>query len=105
MAILTLNDDNFEKTLSENPVTVVKYYADWCGSCRLIAPKYKRMSEETSGATFAEVNAEHCPTARKAGGVDNLPFFAVFKDGRRVSGVATSNIEAVKQMLESALAS
>lgn len=106
MPIISMNDENFAQTLTDNPVTVVKYYADWCGSCRLIAPKFKRWAESSpQGVAFAETNAESNPEARKAAGVDNLPFFAVFKDGKLVSGAATSKIEAVQEMLNAVVGS
>ncbi len=106
MSVIAINDENFEQTLAQNPVTVVKYYADWCGSCRLIAPKFKRWAESgPEGVAFAEINAENNPVARKTAGVDNLPFFAVFKNGELVSGAATAKIEAVQQMLNAAVGS
>jgi thioredoxin-like negative regulator of GroEL len=45
------------------------------------------------------VNAEDNPVARRLGGVDNLPFFAVFKNGKLVEGVATSKEDKLVEML------
>jgi hypothetical protein len=50
---------------------------------------------------FLDVNAEDNPVARKLGGVDNLPFFAVFKNGELVEGVATSKEDKLVEMLNS----
>ncbi|MCS7085024.1 MAG: thioredoxin family protein [Bacteroidia bacterium] len=104
MSVIQIDDENFEKTLSEHPVTVVKYYADWCGTCRLIAPKYSRWAQEGEpGVAFAESNAEKNPGARRAAGVDNLPFFAIFKDGKQIWGAATSKLETVREALKTAV--
>jgi thioredoxin-like negative regulator of GroEL len=102
MAVFNVNDTNFNQELANNNKVVVKYYADWCGSCKLFAPKYKRLSgdERFTGIHFLEVNAEESPEARKIAGVDNLPFFAIFKDGQLVEGSATSKEEVVVAMLE-----
>lgn len=53
---------------------------------------------------FLEVNAETDPEARKAAGVDNLPFFAVFKHGQLLDGGATAKEERVVEMLEKVVA-
>jgi hypothetical protein len=47
-----------------------------------------------------EVNAEENETARKAAGVDNLPFFATFKNGQLLTGSATSKEDKMLQLLE-----
>ena len=72
-------DSNFQEEISGSNKAIVKYYADWCGSCRLFNPKYKRLAndERFDGVTFLNVNAEENEQARKAAGVTNLPFFAI----------------------------
>ena len=81
---------------------MVKFYADWCGSCKLFTPKFRRMSEEETNASiaFVDVNAEENPAARSLASIDNLPFFAVFKDGQLVAGLATSKEEVVRELLD-----
>ena len=102
MAVQVLTDQEFQPALSENDKVIVKYFADWCGSCKLFAPKYRRLSEDErfSGVAFLDVNAELNPEARKLANVDNLPFFAVFKNGELVEGMATAKEENVVNMLE-----
>lgn len=101
MAIQTANDATFSEVLKSNENVIVKYYADWCGSCKLFAPKYRRLSdnEAYSQVVFLDVNAEDCPEARKLAGVDNLPFFAVFKNGELLKGSSTSKEENVVELL------
>jgi len=104
MAVTIATDKDFDTLINNTPIVVVKYYADWCGSCKLFAPKYNRISNEEGYAdiTFLDVNAEENAHARKAGGVDNLPFMAVFKDGKLVEGSATSKEEYLRKMIEKA---
>ncbi|MFD2514059.1 thioredoxin family protein [Pontibacter locisalis] len=101
MAVIKATDSDFNEVLNSNQKVVVKYYADWCGSCRLFAPKFKRMSDDESFANiaFVDVNAETSPEARKLAEVTNLPFFAVFKDGKLVDSVAASKEEAVLSLI------
>ena len=101
MAIIQASDSDFNNFLTQNEKVVVKYYADWCGNCRLFSPKFKRLSEneQFKDIAFLDVNAEVSPEARKAAGVTNLPFFAVFKNGTLVDTVAASKEEAVVNLL------
>ncbi len=102
-----VDDKGFEEALSKGGVVAVKYYADWCGSCKLFSPKYRRVSEEEEmqNITFLDVNAEQNEAARKKAGVDNLPFLAVFKDGELIEGSATSKEDYFRSMLDKAMQS
>ena len=101
MAVVKVTDAEFKDQLASNNKVVVKYYADWCGSCRLFAPKYKRVSneDEMNDVVFLEVDAENSPEARKAAGVDNLPFLAAFKGGELVEGSAGSKEEYLRSLI------
>tara|TARA_B100001059_G_scaffold60159_1_gene55844 strand:- start:14018 stop:14335 length:318 start_codon:yes stop_codon:yes gene_type:complete len=103
MSVKECVDKDFSDSLSTNDKVVVKYFANWCGSCKLFSSKYKRLSNDDrfSDVAFLDVNAEDNPLARKLGGVDNLPFFAVFKNGELVEGVATSKEDKLVEMLNS----
>lgn len=103
MSVIESLDKDFSEVITKNESVVVKYYANWCGTCKLFSPKYKRLSNDDrfSSIAFLDVNAEENPIARRMGGVDNLPFFAVFKDGKLVEGVATNKEEKLVKMLQS----
>lgn len=100
--VIKSTDDDFNNVLAEHPKVIVKFYADWCGQCRLFSPKFTRLSDDEhyKDVAFVDVNAEKSPAARKAAGVDNLPFFAIFKNGQLVEGTATSREEKVIEMLQ-----
>lgn len=102
MAVEVLDDSTFKESLKSGGKTVVKYYAGWCGSCRLFAPKFKRLSNEErfGGIQFVDIDAEKNPEARKLAGVTNLPFFATFEGDELQEAVATSKEDKVVEMIE-----
>jgi len=101
MGIIEVTDENFVAELEQNEKVIVKYYADWCGSCKLFHPKFKRLSndERFENVHFLNVNAENNAVARKLAGIDNLPSFAIFKNGQLVETVATSKEETVVELM------
>ena len=102
MAVEVKSDSDLKEALEDHDKVVVKFYADWCGNCRLFSPKFKRLSsdERFSGITFLDVNAENNPESRKLAGVTNLPFFAVFKNGDLIDSVAANREEVVVELLK-----
>jgi thioredoxin 1 len=102
MGVNISDDSNFKKQLDAHDKIAVKYYADWCGSCKLFAPKYKRLSDDErfKDIVFLDINAEKNPEARRAGEVKNLPTFAIFKNGKLIESLASSKEDAVVELLE-----
>lgn len=98
-------DSDFNQLIQQHEKVVVKYFANWCGTCRLFSPKYKKISEkeEFSGVLFLDVNAEENPESRKLANVTNLPYFAVFKNGQLVSADTTAKEEGVENLIRQIL--
>lgn len=101
-AVKKVSDKEFKEIIKSEDKVVVKFYADWCGNCRLFAPKFNKLSEkpEFSQVRFLDINAEENPEARKLAGVSNLPFFATFKGGKLVATDFTSREEVVERLIQ-----
>ncbi|MFD1613508.1 thioredoxin family protein [Gelatiniphilus marinus] len=95
-----LEQDNLETIVKENQTVVVQYSATWCGNCRIMKPKVKKLASEIEGVTFVIADAEKFTESRKLATVDNLPTFATFKNGNFVNQVQTNKFEVLKQLVE-----
>src|SRR5699024_351716 len=94
-----LDQDNLQELITNNDTVVVQYMAGWCGNCRLMKPRFKKLAKETEGVTFLLVDAEKYPESRKLATVDNLPTFATFKDGKFVNQVQTNKFEILNDLV------
>lgn len=93
-----LGDDTLAQVLSENEIVVVQYGASWCGNCRLMKPKFKKLASENESIPFVYVDAEKFVASRQLAKVDNLPTFAVFKNGQLVNQVQTNQADSLIQL-------
>lgn len=95
-----LDQDNLNEIVADNAIVVVQYSAGWCGNCRIMKPKFKKMASEIEGATFVIADAEKFPESRKLANVDNLPTFAAFKNGELLKQVQTNKADVLKEFVD-----
>lgn len=100
--MIELAADNLAEIVAQNETVVVQFSAGWCGNCRLMKPKFKRLAGEQLKATFVIVDAEKFPDSRKLASVNNLPTFASFKNGVLLSQVQTNKEEQLKALIHEA---
>lgn len=90
-----ISQDNLQSLVNDNEKVVVQYGASWCGNCRIMKPKFKKLASENDTIPFYYVDAEKFPESRKLAKVDNLPTFAIFKNGELVDQVQTNQNESL----------
>ena len=94
-----LNEDNLQEIIDNNDTVVVQYSATWCGNCRIMKPKVKKLASELENITFVIADAEKFPESRKLATVDNLPTFATFKNGTFVNQTQTNKFDVLKDLV------
>jgi thiol-disulfide isomerase/thioredoxin len=95
-----IEQDNLAELVASNEVVVVQYAASWCGNCRIMKPKFKKLASENENIPFLIVDAEKFPESRKLAKVDNLPTFATFKNGALVNQVQTNKAEVLTDLVK-----
>lgn len=80
MAVLELNEQNFEETILNNDFVVIDFWAPWCGPCRGFAPVYEAASERHEGIVFAKVNTEEQQGLAAHFQIRSIPTLMIFRE-------------------------
>ena len=97
--IIELNDDSLQELIDSKPKVVVQYSASWCGNCRIMKPKFKKMATENTAVSFVIIDAENAPLSRKLADVSNLPTFATFLNGKLLNETQTNKAEVLADLV------
>ena len=97
--MIELENDTLEQVIKDHQNVVVQYGATWCGNCRMIKPKFKKLAEQHSDVVFVYVDAEKLPNSRKLADVSNLPTFAAFKNGNLFKQNQGNKITLVEELV------
>ena len=82
-----LNDSNFEATVAEG-VTMVDFWAPWCGPCRMVAPIVDELATEYDGkASICKVNTDENQDIAVKYGIRSIPSILFFKNGEQVDTI------------------
>ena len=98
--IKELSEDNLSEIIAGNALVFVQYSASWCGNCRIMKPKFKKRASIDTAIPCIIVDAEKFPESRKLANVDNLPTFAIFKDGKLHNQIQTNKAEVLNTFFD-----
>jgi thioredoxin 1 len=80
MATLELTAQNFEENTDREGITLVDFWASWCGPCRQFAPVYERVSEKNPDVVFGKVDTEANPDLAGTFNISAIPTLMVIRD-------------------------
>lgn len=104
--LVHLQSKDFDREVMQSQVpTVVDFYADWCGPCRMVSPIIETLSQEYVGrAKFVKINTDENPDLAERFGIMSIPTVMIFKNGQVASTTIGAGPAAMyKKKIDAAL--
>ena len=80
--IIDLNNSNFEQIISAENLTLVDFWAEWCGPCKSMHPIFESLARQYPNVKFARVNVDQNQNISMKFAVQSIPTFIMFKSGK-----------------------
>ncbi|MCH8076241.1 MAG: thioredoxin [SAR324 cluster bacterium] len=101
--VVHLTEDTFDQGIS-NGLTLVDFWAEWCGPCKALAPTIDQIAEDyQEKVTVAKVDIDANPNIPGKFGIRGIPTVILFKDGEQLDIMVGNSPQKVREMVENAV--
>ncbi|CAG77665.1 YALI0F01496p [Yarrowia lipolytica CLIB122] len=91
---------DFQNAIKSDKLTVIDFYATWCGPCKMIAPTFDKFSETFTDAQFYRCDVDEASAVAQEVGVTAMPTFAFYKNGEKITTVMGANPSALNAAIK-----
>ena len=81
MSTINLTVETFEETVMADGITLVDFWAEWCGPCKMFGPIFEKAAEAKADIRFAKVDTENNQELAGGMGIQSIPTIMAFRDG------------------------
>lgn len=85
MSLLKLDNNNFNEVREREGISLIDFYADWCGPCRMVMPIVEEIANERVDLLVGKVNVDDNKDLAREFGVFSIPTLVVIKDGKEIA--------------------
>ncbi|GBG28778.1 Thioredoxin [Hondaea fermentalgiana] len=97
-------DGKLDDILKENELVLVDFHAEWCGPCKMIAPKVKELAKENPSIFFCKVDVDEAEETAANLKITAMPTFIAFKSGTEIKRVLGASEDKIKEAIAALLA-
>lgn len=93
------NLSEFQSAIAFEGLTVVDFYAVWCGPCKMISPVLEKLSNNYTQAQFLKVDVDEAADVAQEYAVAAMPTFIFFKNGQKVETIVGANPQKLQAFI------
>ena len=81
MPTVTVTAESLDKTITDNEIVLLDFWADWCGPCKQFAPVFEKSSEDNTDVVYGKIDTEDQQQLAAAAQITSIPTLMAFKNG------------------------
>ncbi|KAH8552093.1 thioredoxin [Umbelopsis sp. PMI_123] len=90
---------DFKQLINGDKPVAVDFYAQWCGPCKIISPKFEKLAEKFANIIFAKVDVDEGTDIAEEYSIRAMPTFIFFANGEKRDEVVGANAALIEAKL------
>ena len=105
MATIDITAETFEETIEKNDIVIVDFWAEWCGPCKILGPRFEELSNEIKDVKFFKLNVDNNQQTAAKFQIRSIPTLLLFKNGQLAGQIIGAlPKDSLKQKIEQVFA-